>query len=292
MHREIELSIITVNYNGYKDTCELIDTLPLDDKSLEVIVVDNGSRDDEAALLKQRYPAITAIRSERNVGFAGGNNIGMKASSGKYLFLVNNDTIFKNRNFHNLTSRLCSSPTIGMVCPKICFAYDERKIQFAGYTKLSPVTLRNRAIGYNEDDCGQHDTAYPTPYAHGAAMMIKRSAIESAGPMPECYFLYYEELDWSVRLHEAGYEIWYDPSFTIYHKESRSTGTDSPLKTFYITRNRLLFAKRNTNGIERLAAYFYLITIASLKNIITHSIKGRFDLVKSTVSGIVNFLKS
>lgn len=110
--------------------------------------------------------------------------------------------------------------------------------------------------------------------------------------MPECYFLYYEELDWSVRLHEAGYEIWYDPSFTIYHKESRSTGTDSPLKTFYITRNRLLFAKRNTNGIERLAAYFYLITIASLKNIITHSIKGRFDLVKSTVGGIVNFLKS
>jgi len=293
MDKKADISIITVNYNGFKDTCELIDTIPIDNESVEVIVVDNGSSRDEAALLKQRYPTIKTIRLSQNMGFAGGNNAGIKASSGKYLFLINNDTILPKHNFDSLIDRLSSSASIGMVCPKICFAFDDNKIQFAGYTPLSKITVRNHAIGFGETDHGQHDTAHPTPYAHGAAMMVKREAIEKAGLMPECYFLYYEELDWSVRLRDAGYDIWYEPSFTIYHKESRSTGgTDSPLKTFYISRNRLLFAKRNIKGIIKPATYCYLIIIVSLKNIILYIFRNRIDLAKATVSGIVSFLKS
>ncbi|MBR1689098.1 MAG: glycosyltransferase family 2 protein, partial [Prevotella sp.] len=235
----IELSIITVNYNGLDDTCALIDTIPFDD-SLEVIVVDNGSKNDESILLKQRYPYINAIRSEKNLGFAGGNNIGIKAANGQYLFLVNNDTVFNDFNAQSLIARLTSSPKIGMVCPKIRFAWADHPIQFAGYTPLSKITMRNHSIGYGETDNGQYEKAHPTPYAHGAAMMIKKSAIEQVGLMPECYFLYYEELDWSEMFKRSGYEIWYEPQCTIYHKESQSTGQDSPLKTYYITRNRLL----------------------------------------------------
>ena len=118
-----------------------------------------------------------------------------------------------------------------MVCPKIRFAWDNNPIQFAGYTPLSRITMRNRSIGFGEEDHGQYDAAHPTPYAHGAAMMVKREAIEKAGLMPECYFLYYEELDWSMMMRRAGYEIWYEPSTTIYHKESQTTGQQSPLRT-------------------------------------------------------------
>ena len=91
----VQLSIITINYNGLKDTCELIGTLPLEDKSIEVIVVDNASTQDEATIIEERYPQIKVIRSKENIGFAGGNNLGIKAAQGKYLFFLNNDTLLK-----------------------------------------------------------------------------------------------------------------------------------------------------------------------------------------------------
>ncbi len=289
---DYEISVITVNYNGYEDTCALIDTLPVADKSVEVIVVDNGSTRDEAALIRRRYPAVKAFRLDTNTGFAGGNNHGIRMSSGRYLFFINNDTVFKEWNVRSLISRLESDSSIGIVCPKIRFAFDGCNIQFAGYTPLSKITIRNRSIGINEPDNGQHDTPHPTPYAHGAAMMARREAIEKAGLMPECYFLYYEELDWSERMHDAGYSIWYAPGCTIYHKESRSTGQGSPLKTRYLTRNRLLFVRRNIHGPARYAAYTYLIIIVAVKDMLCQLLKGRPALAAATADGIVSFFKS
>lgn len=302
---KIEISIITVNYNGLDDTCALIDTIP-SDESIEVIVVDNGSKTDEAALIAQRYPHVKAIRSDQNLGFAGGNNIGLRQAKGQYLYLINNDTVlFKENSTHGngeshdattlrmlqaLKARLKASPTIGMVCPKIRFAWDDSPIQFAGYTPLSRITLRNRSIGYNEADHGQYDTPHPTPYAHGAAMMLKREALEKAGLMPECYFLYYEELDWSLMVRRSGYEIWYEPAATIYHKESQSTGQDSPLKIYYITRNRLLFAKRNLTGITRLLTYCYLTAVVGLRDIVKYAVHGNTALLKATLRGVRDFM--
>ncbi len=289
---DYEISVITVNYNGYEDTCALIDTLPVADKSVEVIVVDNGSTCDEAALIRRRYPAVKAFRLDTNTGFAGGNNHGIRMSSGRYLFFINNDTVFKEWNVRSLISRLESDSSIGIVCPKIRFAFDGCNIQFAGYTPLSKITIRNRSIGINEPDNGRYDTPHPTPYAHGAAMMVRREAIEKAGLMPECYFLYYEELDWSERMHDAGYSIWYEPGCTIYHKESRSTGQGSPLKARYLTRNRLLFVRRNIHGPARYAAYTYLIIIVAVKDMLCQLLKGRPALTKATADGIVSFFKS
>ena len=163
------MSIVTVNYNGYKDTCELIDSIPFED-CMEVIVVDNGSFENEASILQKRYPSIRVIRSDKNLGFAGGNNLGIKVAKGKYIFLINNDTVFKEFNPKVLIKRLESSPQIGMVCPKIQFAWKNNPIQFAGYTPLSSITARNKAIGFGEEDKGQYNTPRPTPYAHGAAI--------------------------------------------------------------------------------------------------------------------------
>ena len=289
MHQECELSIITINYNGLKDTCALIETIPFNDK-MEVIVIDNASKDDEASEIERKFPYTRVIRSTKNLGYAGGNNLGIKASKGKYIFIINNDTVFKNFNVQSLIDRLDSSPQNGIVCPKIRFAWGTNPIQFAGYTPLSKLTVRNQAIGFGEEDKGQYEEAHPTPYAHGAAMLVKREAIENVGLMPECYFLYYEELDWSMMFARAGYQIWYDPGCTIYHKESQATGQNSPLRTYYITRNRLLLVKRNYQSIYKRLSYMYLIGIAIPKDIVKYALGGKPMLSISVLRGLYDFI--
>ena len=286
----IEISIITINYNGLKDTCALIETIPNNDK-LEVIVVDNASKNQEAEAdtISLKYPHVKVIKSKKNLGFAGGNNLGIKAAQGKYLFFINNDTIFKDFNIQALIDRLESSPTIGVVCPKIKFAWGSNPIQFTGYTPLSKITVRNQSIGFGEEDEGQYDTPHPTPYAHGAAMLIKREAIEKTGLMPECFFLYYEELDWSMMFTRAGYQIWYEPECTIYHKESQSTGQNSPLRTYYIVRNRLLLVKRNWNGLTKYLTYAYLIGVVGVRDMLKYFLTGKWELVRATYRGIRDF---
>ena len=289
---DITLSIITINYNGLKDTCELIDSLPLEDRSIEVIVVDNASKNNEASIIEERYPAIKVIKSKENLGFAGGNNLGIKAAHGKYLFFINNDTILQPQasDISHLILRLESDESIGIVCPKIRFAWNDNPIQFAGYTPLSRFTMRNRSIGFGEKDHGQYDTAHPTPYAHGAAMLVKRNAIEKVGLMPECYFLYYEELDWSMMFTRTGYSIWYEPACTIYHKESQSTGQQSPLKAYYLTRNRLLFVKRNIQGFRKYITYTYLIFLVAPRDICKYLLHRQLNLVSATIKGIMNLI--
>lgn len=292
MEVEKLLSIITINYNGLKDTCELIDTLPLNNETIEVIVVDNASTQDEATEIEKRYQQVKVIKSDENLGFAGGNNLGIQAAHGKYLFFLNNDTLLPQpSSLSLLINRLASSDQIGMVCPKIKFSWGDHRIQYAGYTPLSKITLRNKSIGFGEQDNGQYDTPRPTPYAHGAAMMVKREVIEQVGMMPECYFLYYEELDWSMMIRRAGYEIWYEPACTIFHKESQTTGQMSPLKTYYIIRNRLLFAQRNIDGSEKYLTYIYLICIVAVRDVLKYLCKGQINMAKAVMKGIKDFFK-
>ena len=252
-------------------------------------MVDNASQNQEADIIAKRFPQVKVIKSEKNLGFAGGNNLGIKAAQGKCLFFINNDTIFKEFNVHTLIDRLESSPEIAVVCPKIRFAWGSHPIQFTGYTPLSKITVRNQAIGYGEEDYGQFDTAHTTPYAHGAAMLIKREAIDKVGLMPECFFLYYEELDWSMMFTRAGYQIWYEPLCTIYHKESQATGQNSPLRTYYIVRNRLLLVKRNWGGIPKYLSYAYLIGAVGLRDILKYALSGKWELLKATTNGLRDF---
>lgn len=284
------VSVITVNFNGAALTEALVEslrrhvTLPL-----EIIVVDNGSREDEAKLLQARYPELRTIRSERNLGFAGGNNLGMQVATGEYLLLLNNDTEVEDDSLHLLADTLHMRPELGAVCPKIRFFDPPRKIQFAGYTPLTRITLRNALVGFGAPDDGTFDAPHDTPYAHGAAMMIRREVLDKAGFMPECYFLYYEELDWSERICEAGYAIAYDPRCTVYHKESATTGRQSPLRAYYLARNRMLFAKRNRRGTERLLSLLYQTTIAAPKNIAAALFHGRIAEARAVVRGVLSF---
>lgn len=283
-----DISFITICYNGFKDTCELIESLQkkVHSVSYEIIVVDNASHENEAAKIRHLYPTVVAIRSNENSGFSGGNNIGIRAAKGKYIFLINNDTYIESDNIACLIERLESRPEIGGVSPKIRFAFPPQHIQFAGFTPLSLITLRNNMLGFDCPDDGTFDTPHSTPYLHGAAMMLKREVIEKAGMMPEIFFLYYEELDWSTSMTRAGYELWYDPRCTVFHKESQSTGQLSKLRTYYLTRNRLFYARRNLKGFNRIASIVYQSTVAATKNSLAFILKGRFDLAGAIFYGI------
>ena len=283
-----EISFITICYNGFKDTCELIESLQNKIHSIryETIVVDNASREDEAAKIRERYPSVIAIRSNENKGFSGGNNIGIREAKGKYIFLINNDTYIEQDTVSFLIERLESRAEIGGVSPKIRFAFPPQNIQFAGFTPLTPITLRNAGIGFGCPDNGTFDTPHPTPYLHGAAMIIKREVIEKVGMMPEIFFLYYEELDWSTSMTRAGYELWYEPRCTVFHKESQSTGQLSKLRTYFLTRNRLLYARRNMKGMERWMSVLYQSTVAAGKNSLSFAFKGRFDLFSAVYYGV------
>lgn len=286
------VSIISVNYNGFYDTCEMIESInQYLSFPYELIVVDNASSQNDALRISELYPWVHCIRSEKNLGFAGGNNLGIKKACGEYLFFLNNDTYITDNSLYNLVKFLKSNPLAGAVAPKIKFADFPDEVQFAGYTAFSRVTMRNRIIGFGEKDKGQYDQPTQNPFLHGAAMLVKREVITKAGMMPDVYFLYYEELDWCERIKDAGYELWYSPSCTIYHKESKSVGQKSPLKNFYQTRNRLLFAWRNCKGIEKYLTIVYQLTIALPKNILISLLSKRTDLAMAALKGAIDYFR-
>jgi GT2 family glycosyltransferase len=287
------VSIITVNFNQSKVTSELLDSLRVVTyPNLEIIVVDNGSLREPTDSIKDLYPEVIFLKSQHNLGFAGGNNLGVKIATGEFLLFLNNDTEVEPGFLEPLVARLLSDHSIGMVSPKIRFHHTPDTIQYAGYTPLNRTTLRQHLIGYKEKDFGQYNTAQLTFSIHGAAMMVPRFVVERVGLMAEMYFLYYEEHDWAERIKEAGFSIFYEPASVVLHKESISTGKESPLKTYYINRNRFLFARRNIKGGHRLLTLMYLSFIAFPKGLISHLVDGRPDLAKCVWSAYFwNFLK-
>lgn len=262
------VSIITVNYKQAGVTIAFLESLRnISYPNIEVLVVDNGSGGDDAAQIRESAPWANIIASNDNLGFAGGNNLGVGKSKGELLLFINNDVEVPADFLEPLVS-IMQQPDVGMASPKIKFFYAPDTIQYAGSTPLSAITMRNRAIGWGQKDDGQFNMQYVTAYAHGAAMITSREVISKVGTMYDGYFLYYEELDWCERIKRAGYKIMYIPESVIYHKESVSTGKQSPLKTYYINRNRLLFIRRNMQGLKRLLAAAYFLSIAFPKRLL------------------------
>ena len=287
------ISIISVNYNGLKQTSEMIRSIMQNVHScpFEIIIVDNGSRNDEARQLKEVFPQIKAIRSEENLGFAGGNNLALAHADGDWLFFINNDTEILQDNVDKLCKALEDNPQAGIVCPKICFFSDKSIIQYAGYTPMKGFRMKNGMIGYGCKDDGSFDKAGFTAFPHGAAMMVRRSALEDVGPMPEMYFLYYEELDWAMMFLRKGWKIYFEPSCAIYHKDSMTTKRFGPVFTYYMTRSRLIYAWRNLSGAERWMSIMFTRYVASAKSFIINLLHGRFDSAKAVVKANADYIK-
>ena len=188
-------------------------------KNWEVIVVDNASRENEATLLQEQFPWVKSIRSEQNLGFAGGNNLGVKYAKGDYYFFINNDVIITEDCFSLLLQRMDTEQIRG-----------------------------------------------ETPLIHGAAVMIRKTALDAVGGWPESFFLYAEEIDLSLHMKRQGYILWYEPDVELVHIGSCSTGKNSPLVCYYNSRNRLLLYKRNLLGWKRHYAIIYHLMIWRAEN--------------------------
>jgi len=271
------VSIITVNYNNPHHTAELLESIKkLSYPNIEVIIVDNASAQNPFHVFKEVYPDVLFIRNDRNLGFAGGNNVGIRHAKGDYLFLVNNDTELTTNIIEGLLDVFTRFPDAGIVCPKFRYYYHKDIIEYAGYTKVNVFTGRNKMIGCGEVDKGQYDEIRETYYAHGGGMMISKDVINKIGYLPEIYFLYYEEFDWCEKLREAGYKIYYQYRSLIFHKESMTTGKNSVLKTYYINRNRLLFMRRNNRFPVFLFFMLYFVLFTIPKNTFHFLIKKQF----------------
>ncbi len=287
------VSIITVNYNQWDVTIDLLSAIgPYDSSEIEIIVVDNGSKIDKSSQLQSMFPDVIFLRSDLNLGFAGGNNLGIKAANGDFLFHVNNDTIVSLDTISNLREVLEENKDVAIACPLIYYYDQPSVIQYAGFTPINPLTGRNKAVGY-QDQLVTSDKLVETSYAHGAAMMIKKTVVEELGMMPENYFLYYEELDWVHQIKQGGYKVIVDHRSHILHKESISTGKSSPLKTYFQTRNRILFMRRNFGGMNRMLFYLFFALISIPKYLLSSVFSPKNIHLKSFFAGIIwNILNS
>lgn len=293
------ISLITVNFNEMDLTVELIKSIgDYDPSSLEIIVVDNGSKIDETHKLNVFRPEIKIIKSDQNLGFAGGNNLGIKQSKGDYLFFINNDTIFKEKTetIFRLRDVLQNNPNAGVVSPLIYYYEQPETLQYAGYTAHNPITGRNKTTHFRQKLSVSNKTVL-TAFPHGAAMMLKKRIIDEVGLMPENYFLYFEELDWAFQIKNKGHQILVDHKSRIFHKESMATGKISGLKTYFLTRNRILFMRRNYNRIEFLLFILFFITVSTPTHIFrcvingeTHNIQPFYKAIKwHLVNGVQSF---
>jgi GT2 family glycosyltransferase len=286
------ISIITVDYNGHDMTLELLQSIDNQSyKNIEIFVVDNASREEHSAFYKKNYPSVFYIRSEKNLGFAGGNNLAVKQAKGDFLFFINNDAEITEGVLQKLVAQFELHVTLGIVSPLLLY-YNESKnqgkdlIQYAGTTRVHPITARNITIGEKEWDNGQYSEAKPTAYAHGAAMMVKREVIENVGIMFEDFFLYYEELDWCERIRQAGYDIYIEPNARVYHKESASVQKISGLKAYYLNRNRIYFMRRNFGGFNLILFYIFLAFVTIPKNLVMLILRGEFTNAKQFLKAI------
>lgn len=285
------VSIITVNYNGWRDTCELlaslkeVETYP----SYEVIVVDNASRDNDARRIREAHPEARVVSCGRNLGFAGGNNVGCKYAQGDYLFFLNNDMIIRKPVLAALVRRM-SDKKVGGVSPCIRYFYEPERLQYYGYTDMTRYTLRHTIAPFSPSRMGEYMLPKETDVLHGGAMMVRREVLETVGKMSEAYFLFFEEFDWSLRMRKAGYTLYYEPASEVYHKESASIPRATPFREYYLTRARMLYARRNTGGLHRFVTCSYLSGVVLPQKFLLFLIKGRPDLswaiFRGTFSGL------
>jgi GT2 family glycosyltransferase len=282
------VSLIILNYNQLKVTCEFLDSArSLEYPNYEIIMVDNASKEDPTSIIQSRYPEVTLIRNEVNLGFTGGNNVGINAARGDYFLIINNDTEVVPDLIERMLEPFAKDARVGVVSPKIRYYAHPHIIQYAGSTEMNPFTGRNKMIGLMQEDRGQFDTPGDTAYAHGAAMMVKREVVKKVGVMPDIFFIYYEELDWSAHIRRAGYRVYYQPTALIFHKESATMGKTSPVKAYFQNRNRILFMRRNTNAFQFMFFLLLYSVFAVPKSVIKYVLRGQLKHLRNFFKGLV-----
>ena len=233
------VSVIIVNWNGriYLEDC--LSSLKIQSlKNFEVILVDNGSKDDSVDFINRYYKdMVQVIQLPENKGFAGGNNIGIRAAKGNYIALLNNDTVLDTEWLANLVLCMKYDDRIGMVGSKVLNYYRCKEIDNTGHL-IYPDGL-NRGRGRLEKDCGQFDKKSEILFPSGCASLYRKEMLDDIGGFDETFFAYGDDADIGLHGRYVGYKAIYCPQAIVYHKYSGTTGRHSTMKAFYVERNRI-----------------------------------------------------
>ncbi len=250
--------IVILNWNGLADTLECLTSLQkVTYPNFAVMVVDNGSRGNDAEIIREKFGAfVSVLTEEKNLGFAGGCNEGIRwalRSGAEYILLLNNDTTVDPNCLKEMVEVAQSDPLIGMVGPKICY-YDKPNTILAIGGKVNLWTGITPVIGTDEIDNGQFNCVEEVDFVAGTALLVKAETVRRIGLLDEVYFAYYEETDWCCRARSANLKIIPAPAAKVLHKTHKKS---SELYTYYMTRNRFIFEKRNADGVHFLVFSIY-----------------------------------
>jgi GT2 family glycosyltransferase len=252
-----KVSTIILNWNGLKDTIECLESLKkITYPNYRVIIVDNGSKNNEGKILKEKFGNyIHLIQNKENLGFVGGNNIGIRyalKNNADYVLLLNNDTIVEKNFLNYLTTQAIQDKNIGIVGPRIYFFDEPNKIAFGG-GGINLYKGETTHIDANRHESEIKDNQSKiVDYIEGSAMLIRSTVFKKIGLLDEVYFAYWEDTDFSIRAKKAGFKVIYTPLSKIWHKVSQSTGGNmSPLSIYYLTKNRILFVKKYSSFIQK-----------------------------------------
>lgn len=220
-----KVSIIILNWNGLGDTIECLESLKgITYPNYDAIVVDNGSGGKDVEVLREKFGNyIHIIENDKNYGFAEGNNIGARYSMGNlspdYILLLNNDTVVEPGFLTELVEAAERDPKIGIVGGKI-YLYGTNIFDSAGslFTNIGS----GRSIGHLEEDKGQYDSQEEVPMITACCLLVRKEVVESIHLFDPSFFMYLEELDFTIRVRRSGYKVVYTPGSIIYHKFSQA----------------------------------------------------------------------
>lgn len=281
MYKKPLVSIVIVNYKEPRDTLALLTSLQnVRYSNFEIVLVDNGAEVDRAPLFKSYFSTVNVYSVTKNLGFAGGANLGIRKSKGEFVLLLNNDTIVPSDFLEPLVQLFQQDAEIGMVSPKIKFYDNPELIQYAGASQIDLFIGRGQKFGYGKKDIGQYDHVKPTGLCNGACMMIRKKVFEDVGLLSELYFMYYEEHDFCLRAKRLGWKAYYAGNTNILHKQSMSIGKSNPLKLYYQNRNRIIYMRRFSKGISLVLFYCFLIVFQIPSKVLKHLIQGQFVQIK------------
>jgi GT2 family glycosyltransferase len=273
------VSIIIVNYNGKKYIRDCLNSVFSSHyPKFEIIVVDNASCDDSDNIIEKEFPYVRLIRNKKNLGFAAGNNVGIRMAKGDVVILLNNDTIVEKEWLEELVNTLTSSNKIGIVGSKILFP-NKKTLQHAGGI-IHPNALTNH-YGYREEDIGQYNMIIDVDYVTGASIGIKKEVFKKIGFLEESYYpAYYEEIEFCYRAKQRGYRVVYEPKSVLYHYGSASTHLFSYKFYYYYHKNRIRFVLRNYSFSEFVTSF---IPKEMIWSIIKCPLESRLPLIQAYI---------
>ena len=257
-----KVTIIVLNWNGKKDTLECLESIhKIDYQNFNVIFVDNGSTDDSVKVIQQKFPKIYVLETGENLGYAGGNNYGMRYAinnGADYILLLNNDVIVHPQLIKNFIEATLRVSPWAIFAAKIYYFTQPEKIWYAGARRIKS-TAHFMHMGQGSVDSGnQFNALKETDYACGCAIFFYKGVIDKVGMFDEKFFLTYEEADFCYRAKKIGIRSYVVPGAKIWHKVSISFGgEESALFRYFISRNKLLWAEKNLPFFQRILVYIF-----------------------------------